>query len=209
MKKQLGYLVLAATVMVIGQAALADDSTQYRKLPASAWGGGATPSATLGELTNLLASQLANNRNVKNMAESRIAIASFVDIDNLGQTSLLGIQLAENLMHEMHVRGFAVVDFKTRDALKVVKNGDFVFSRDLADLKKEYRIHYFLSGTITLNADGAVINARLIDAESSLISSTAQGFLSKRDLHRILNGEKIMVESPAIPPVQPSRIMLK
>jgi TolB-like protein len=197
-------LFLVAMAMVVGKVAIADEPIRYSKLPAIASENAVTPSATLARLTNFIGSQLANNRSIKNITESRIAIASFVDIENLGQVSPLGMQVAENLMHEMHVRGFSVVDFKTRDALKVRPGGDFVFSRDLADLKREQNIHYFLSGTITLNSDGAVINARLIDAENSLICSTAQGFLSKRDLHRILNGEK-----PIVPSVPPSRIMLK
>jgi len=109
--------LLLTAMLAIYQTAVADETIQYAPLPPAAWVGGGAPSATLNQLTSFMASQLANNRNVKNIAQSRVAIASFVDIDNLGQTSLLGIQLAENLMHEMHIRGFAVVDFKTRDAL--------------------------------------------------------------------------------------------
>lgn len=171
--------------------------------------GGNSPSANLGQLASFLATQLSTNRNIKNLGDSRIAIASLVDLDTLSQTSSLSMLLAENLVHEMHVRGFAVVDYKIRDGLKITQQGDLVFSRNIADLKREQNIHYFLSGTIALNADGAVINIRMIDTESSLVKSSAQGFISKRELHRLLNGEKVLVEKPTIPAVQPAKVSLK
>ena len=124
------------------------------------------------------------------------------------------MELAENMMHEMHVRGFGVVDFKTRETLKVKTSGDFVFSRDINELKKQYNIHYFLSGTISRNVDGAVINARLVQADTSLIVSTAQGFLANRDLQRILSEqggaiEKVVIERPVIPPLRPNSVSLR
>lgn len=165
-----------------------------------------SPSESFSKMSAMMADQLSLNQNVqKRMQGGRIAIASFVNIDDLGQASQLGIQLAENLMHEMHVRGFSVVDYKTRDALKVSGKGDFVFSRDLADLKRAQNINYFLAGTISLNADGAVINARLIETETNLVSSTGQGFLAKKDLHRLLNGER----SSVVAAPQPVYITLK
>ena len=176
--------------------------------------GGYTASATLNQVSTFLANQLANNRNLKNVSESRLAIASFVGVMNLEETDPLGIALAENLMHEMHVRGFGVVDFKTREMLKVRPSGDFVFSRDLAELKRSYNIHYFLSGTITRNADGAVINARMVQADTGAIVSTAQSFIGNRDLQRILiDGvppvEKVVVARPVIPPLRENAVFLR
>lgn len=165
-----------------------------------------SPSEGLSQLTAAMARQLADNRGLHKSANGRVAIASFVDIDDLGHTTPLGLQLAENLMHEMHVRGFSVIDFKVRDALKVGRNGDFVFSRDLADLKREQNIRYYLSGTVSLNADGALINARLVDVETSLVASSAQGYLAKGDIHRLLNGEKEIADRAVL---QVSKVMLK
>lgn len=147
--------------------------------------GGVTPSGSLNQVMSFIANQLANNRNIENVTGTRIAIGSFVNISNLEETDKLGMAIAENLMHEMHVRGFGIVDFKTRDALRVRQNGDYVFSRDVADLKRNYDIHYFLSGTVSRNADGAVINARLVQADTSLVVSTAQGFVPNANLDKL------------------------
>ena len=199
-------------------AATAQDSAemyQYGKIAPVVSVGGTTASATLNQVSNFLANQLANNRDINNVSDSRIAIASFVNINNLGETNKLGMELAENMMHEMHVRGFGVVDFKTRGALKVKPNGDFVFSRDINELRKEYNIHYFLSGTIARNADGVVINARIVQADTSLVVSTAQSFLSNRDFQRILNEqgstttEKVVVQRDAVPAVRLNTVKLQ
>lgn len=183
-------------------------SAQVGEMPANVTIGGGAPSNTLSHVATFLADQLTNNRNLKNVTDSRVAVASFVNLNKIDETDTLGMTLAENLMHEMHIRGFGVVDFKTMQELRVRPQGDFVFSRDLGDIKPQHNIHYFLSGTITRNSDGAVINARLIQADSSLVVSTAQSYIPRNNLSRILGensrgmAEKVIVEHPTIPPVR-------
>lgn len=172
------------------------------------------PSGTLNQVIAFIANQLANNRTLMNVQDSRIAVSSFVNIDNLEETDKLGLSIAEGLMHEMHVRGFGVVDFKTRENLRIRHSGDFIFSRDVADLKRTHNVHYFLSGTITRNSDGAVVNARLVQADNSLIVSTAQGFISNKNLARLnighgRNVEKIVVERPVVPSMNTTPVSLR
>jgi TolB-like protein len=147
--------------------------------------GNSAPSGTLNQVLSFIANQIANNQSIPDPSQTRIAVGSFVNLANFDEADKLGIAVGENLMHEMHVRGFGVVDFKAREAIKVRPSGDFVFSRDIADLRRSYNIHYFLSGTIARNADGAVINARLVQTDTSLVVSTAQGFIPNRSLDRI------------------------
>ena len=133
-------IALGLFAAAFSTAALAQDTAtaqRYGNLAPVVTVGGTTASATLNQVTTFLANQLANNRDIKNVSDSRIAVASFVNINNLDETNKLGMELAENLMHEMHVRGFGVVDFKTREALKVKANGDFAFSRDLQRILSE------------------------------------------------------------------------
>lgn len=213
MKKNIfGICMLASATAAFAQAGGTYD---VGVLAPSVTIGGANAAATLNQVSSFLANQLAHNRNLKNVSDSRIAVASFVNMNNLDETDRLGMALAENMMHEMHVRGFGVVDFKTRQSLKVKPNGDFVFSRDINELRKEYNIHYFLSGTFTRGADGVVINARLVQADTSLVVSTGQSFLSNRDLQRILNEqssaatEKLIVERPVIPAMRQNIVNLR
>jgi len=190
-------------VSVVSSAAIAQNNFPTKDTRWSAnvvTVGGRNAPATLNQISSFLANQLVQNRNLKNISDSRLAVASFVNIDNLEETNRLGMALAENMMHEMHVRGFGVVDFKTKESLQVRQSGDFVFSRNLSELRKQYNVHYFLSGTLSRNVDGVVINARMIEADTGLIVSTAQAYFSLVDVQHILGEasrattERIVIE---------------
>ena len=208
MKKTAMASVLSIFVAAAGMAVSGPVLAQASEMPASMPIGGGAPSNTLSNVATFLADQLTNNRNLKNVSDSRIAVASFVSLNKIDETDALGLALAENLMHEMHIRGFGVVDYKTMQELRVRPQGDFVFSRDLGDIRPQHNIHYFLSGTLTRNADGVVINARLIQADNSLIVSTAQSYIPRNNLARILGEdsrglvERLVVERPTVPPVR-------
>ena len=204
-------IFLALGAALLSTTAMAD----LPSFPSTVQIGGSTASNTLNQVSGFLASQLAQNRDIKNVSDSRIAVASFVNMTSLDETDKLGLTLAENLMHEMYIRGFGVVDFKSRDYIKVRSNGDFVFSRDVAELRRNHNIHYFLAGTIARNGDGVVINARLIQADSGIIVSSGQAFLNNRDLNYILNDasrgpvEKVVVERNVVPSVKPNTVFIR
>ena len=204
-------IILALGAALLCTNALAD----FPAFPATVQIGGGAASNTLNQVSSFLATQLARNRDIKNVSDSRIAVASFVNMTSLDETDRLGMTLAENLMHEMYVRGFGVVDFKARDHVKVRSNGDFVFSRDVAELRRNHNIHYFLAGTLARNGDGIVINARLIQADSGIIVSSGQAFLNNRDLNYILSDanrgavEKVVVERSVVPPLKPNTVFIR
>ena len=204
-------IILALGAALLCSNALAD----FPVFPATVQIGGGSASNTLNQVSSFLATQLARNRDIKNVSDSRIAVASFVNMTSLDETDRLGMTLAENLMHEMYVRGFGVVDFKARDHVKVRSNGDFVFSRDVAELRRNHNIHYFLAGTVARNGDGVVINARLIQADSGVIVSSGQAFLNNRDLNYILSDanrgavEKVVVERSVVPPLKPNTVFIR
>ena len=162
--------------------------------------GAGLPTGDLNYVISTMALQLANNSIVRNTADTRIAVGSFVSLQNFDEADKLGIALGENMVHEMHVRGFGVVDFKTREFLKVRPSGDFVFSRDIGDLKRTYNVHFFLAGTITRNSDGAMINARLVQTDSSLVVATAQGFIPNKSLDRTYKDRTREVEKMQMGP---------
>lgn len=203
-------------ILALGAALLCSNvMADFPDFPATVQIGGGAASNTLNQVSSFLATQLARNRDIKNVSDSRIAVASFVNMTTLDETDRLGMTLAENLMHEMYVRGFGVVDFKARDHVKVRSNGDFVFSRDVAELRRNHNIHYFLAGTLARNGDGIVINARLIQADSGVIVSSGQAFLNNRDLNYILSDanrgavEKVVVERSVVPPLKPNTVFIR
>lgn len=106
---------------------------------------------------------------------SRIAVASFVDLgSDLNHTNIVGNQLAESFMHQFQQFGLAVVDYKTTRDIQVTANGDFVFSRDHNKLDTLQMIDYVLSGTMVHTPKGIMVNARVVNFRTKVITASAQ-----------------------------------
>ena len=101
---------------------------------------------------------------------------------------MLGNLIAESLIHEMQIRGFGVVAFKMMKSIKIKKDGDFMLSRKVRNLKKDFQVNYSLTGTYTKIGSGVLINARIINIETNRVVSTAQSFLNTRDYRSIVFG---------------------
>jgi TolB-like protein len=131
----------------------------------------------LSDYTEQFAMKLIENmRYVTN--STPIAVTSFVDLDNnLKTTSIIGNQLAESFITELQEFGLSVVDFKHTGSIDVTSKGDFSFSRNKKELDKHNHIEYVLSGTLTYNDRGVIVNTRLIGTESKVVVASARGFI--------------------------------
>ena len=58
-----------------------------------------------------------------------------------------------------------VIDFKSTEHIRVVKEGDYVFSRDWQELLKRQIIDYVVSGTMVEQENGILVNALMIDIQ--------------------------------------------
>ena len=146
------------------------------------------------QLVSQISDQLTVNKNFKNIDDPVIAITTFVCLEDFSATTRLSNILSENLIHEMQVRGYKVVDFKMMKSIKVDKDGDFLFSRDVEQLRKTLNINYALTGTYTEYKDGTVINARIINLKTHIVLSTAQVFIPKHTTRRITRKKHRMVD---------------
>ncbi len=131
----------------------------------------------LSDYTENLAMELIENMQYVSQT-SLIAVTSFVDLDNnLKTTNILGNQLAEDFIHELQQYGLSVVDYKHTGKIKIAKNGDFTFSREGHELGNFPEVKYVLSGTLTYNNRGAIINARIIGVDTKVVVSSAKCFI--------------------------------
>ncbi|MDP2634855.1 MAG: FlgO family outer membrane protein [Pseudoalteromonas sp.] len=107
-----------------------------------------------------------------------LAVSSFIYLDDeYNDGTLLGNQIAESFMHELHSFGVPVIDFKTTDFMRVTPNGDFVFSRDYLELSPDQNFNYVLAGTMVNHQGGVLINARIVGLTSKAVVGSAQGFI--------------------------------
>lgn len=107
-----------------------------------------------------------------------VAVSSFVYLDSdFNYSSLLGRQLSEAFMHEVHKLGIPVIDYKLTNYIRVTENGDFALTKDFLELEGELPIRYILTGTLLQHDNGVLVNARVIGAESKAVVASAQGYI--------------------------------
>lgn len=118
--------------------------------------------------------------------EKTIAVTTFVDLDNLDAASSFGRFLAEELASEMHSLGYNVRELRQRRSVEVVEQkGEFILSRRSEELMKSARIDAALTGTYMAVGDNVVVNARIIDLDSSMVISVGQMVANLKDLDDI------------------------
>jgi len=148
-----------------------------KKVQLMEYGTNANAAGYVNQIVSAIADQLGQNKDFANIRKTPIAITSIVNIENLQKTDKFGNVIAENLIHEMQVRGYRVIDYKTMPSIKIGKNGDFIFSRIVSKLRKEQKINYVLSGTYTKYRTGISVNCRIINISTNVVKSTAQVFV--------------------------------
>jgi TolB-like protein len=111
-------------------------------------------------------------------ATTPVAVVSFVMLDsNYNDSNLLGIQIAESLIHEVHKFGIPVIDFKTTGYIRITEQGDFAFSKDYEDFSGDMPARYIVGGTMLKHTDGYLINARIVGVTSQAVVASAQSFI--------------------------------
>ncbi|MFT4731879.1 MAG: hypothetical protein ACI89W_000894 [Gammaproteobacteria bacterium] len=129
------------------------------------------------QLANELFASLRPDRNY------RFAVAGFVPVDTFNPNHkhqaplmLLGQQLEQGLMTEAVKRGFVAQDYKAANSITITENSDRILSRDVDKLTAVQRVDFFITGTITEQQQGAIVNARIINARSKDVVAAATKF---------------------------------
>lgn len=104
-----------------------------------------------------------------------VAVTHFALLDSdLQATNLLGQQMAESFVHELHKFRIPVIDYKATDYIRVTDAGDFLLSRDYLELNSSLPLEYVLTGTMTKHQGGFLVNARILGIESRAVVASAQ-----------------------------------
>lgn len=122
---------------------------------------------------NMAQDLIANMEYVNNKTPIGVTHFALLDTD-LQKTDLLGRQMAESFVHELHKFRVPVIDFKATEYIRITDEGDFVLSRDYLELSSSLPIEYVLTGTMTKHQGGVLVNARILGMESRAVVATAQ-----------------------------------
>lgn len=122
--------------------------------------------------------------------KTAMAVTSFVFLDGSYENSdIVGKQLAESFVHEIHKHGIPVVDFKATDYIRITQNGDFLLSKDFLDLDGDLPVKYVLTGTLVKQPTGYLVNTRVIGLKSKAVVATAQGRLPVEIVNSLISNE--------------------
>ncbi len=106
--------------------------------------------------------------------EMPILVTTFVDNNDLQQTSSLGRSLQEHISSRFVQRGYAVKEVKLAKQLLIAeKSGESILSRDIMRLSASQNVQAFVVGTISSTQETMYISTRMINPTNKTIISTA------------------------------------
>lgn len=100
-----------------------------------------------------------------------ILAASFVNIDDLTQSSTLGRIVSEQIASRLAQHGFKIIETKLRQGSIFIKKrkGEFLLSRELLDLSANQGAQAVLVGTYAVSEYFIFISARVVRTEDSSV----------------------------------------
>ena len=180
---------------------LAGCSRRYSDLPAYfPWGMDEQPNESVGRFkTSYLADQI--DEFFRGTDPGPLAISTFVSADDLYSTSSFGRMVSEQMMSELAMKGYQVIELRAGNSLQFRPTaGEFALSRDLNEVKHERQLGGIITGTYVVSPVRVYLNARLIDPSTSAVLSAASVEMSKTDeIKRLLRGGSVSTNLERIP----------
>lgn len=116
-------------------------------------------------------------------SEQMIVIpTTFVNIDDLYQTSTFGRVATEQLAAELKIRGFEIVETRrSRDLIIKRRGGELGLSRESEEIFQAFQANALLMGTYTITAQQVLLNVRLVRAVGNTASAVGTGLFDRRN----------------------------
>ena len=130
-----------------------------------------------------------------------IGVTTFVNVDDLYTTSTFGRLFSEQMLSELSLRGYDVVELRHADALQfLASSGEFALSRDINSIRRERDLGGIVVGTYVVSPLRVYLNARLIDPNTSLVMAAGTAEMEKTpEITRLLRGGGIPTALERIP----------
>jgi TolB-like protein len=124
--------------------------------------------------TRELVNQLVKNAYAEITDEYVLTVSSFVNLNNLYQTSSLGRYLGEQLIGELQTAGFGVIDIRKSNGLMIREHyGEYGLSRDMSELSRDHDSQAIVVGTYMYANGQILLNARILRNSDGMVLSHA------------------------------------
>ncbi len=183
--KSFSYILLASLFMISGVSAC---SKRHQDLPVfSALPLRDVENQSVGRFkTSYMADQI--HAYFRGNLNGPIAVTTFVDIDNLYESSTFGRLLGEQMMSELSMRGYNVIELRQSEAMQVsYDQGEFALSRDTNILRRNQNVGAIVVGTYAVSPVRVYLNTRILDPKNAMITSVGSVEMSKtKEMDRLL-----------------------
>ena len=115
-------------------------------------------------------------------SDQPLLVATPVLLGSLNETNAVGLQLQQGLIAALHGRHFNLVDINVGDNIRVTPQGDFLLTRDWQKLPSGIAVEHVVVSTMSMNARGLVVNARIVNITNNRVVSASQGAFNINEL---------------------------
>ena len=99
-----------------------------------------------------------------------IAAASFVNIDDLSESSSFGRIVSQQLASRLSGHGFQIIEMLLRKSVYIQQQaGEFLLSRELKNISKEHNVQAAIVGTYAVGKNSVYVTAKIVDSASSIV----------------------------------------
>ena len=128
-----------------------------------------TPALAAYEAVDQLVAQHNDRRDI-----GRMLIATCVDVNNLGMTSMFGRQMSEYVSSRLTQKNIDVIHATVRqDHLQIREDGQFLLSRDVRNLAMDHNARTIIVGTYGVVQDYVLVSLKMVSTvDDSTIAAT-------------------------------------
>ncbi len=130
-----------------------------------------------------------------------IGVTTLVNADDLYKSSTFGRLFSEQMMSELSMRGYDVIELRHADALQFLSStGELGLSRDIGAIRRERTLGGVVVGTYVASPVRVYVNARLVDPSSSVVMSAGSVDMENTpEIARLLRGGGMATSLERIP----------
>jgi len=125
--------------------------------------------------------------------DSPILVASFVNLDNLKDSSTFGRVVSEQVSSRFKQKGYDTIEMKLRTTVFIKQgSGEFLLSRELSEIGNKHRAQAVVVGSYAAAADKVYLTVRVVNvSDARILASYDYTLAMTRDVFKMLLKDKI------------------
>jgi len=119
---------------------------------------------------------------------SPLLVASFVNLDDLKESSTFGRVVSEQISSRFKQLGYTAIEMKLRTEIFIKEgSGEFLLSRELSEISTKHRAQAVVVGSYAAAADRVYLTVRIINVtDSRILASYDYNIPMTRDVFKML-----------------------